>query len=340
MGMKSSLILIPPLWESPQNYGDEFEDKLFSLKCSPKEMLLVGESGALAPLFASNQSKQNPTQSWAAIELVHIHATRDHLVLTDPNDLVISAEEESSLRASVEEILSELTQGLFIPTPNRWLFEADTWTSLKTFSPELAIGRNIDTWLPQDTNIPRIARKWRQIQNEIQMIWHDHPVNLERISRGELPVNSIWIYGIGTFQDILPHPFLKNIETIHGNLGIYKNVGDLFGLDVQEHPPTSFEKTKSYWIDSNTCPFKEDANAWENLWQAALKALHENEIDTIHLFQEHLFQNHLNGFIQLQKDDFSLPFLNKLFFSKKSQDTLYPSWNKFIQTSTKLKKAS
>jgi hypothetical protein len=31
--------------------------------------------------------------------------------------------------------------------------------------------------------------------NEIQMVWHEHPVNLAREERGEVPINSLWLYG-------------------------------------------------------------------------------------------------------------------------------------------------
>jgi hypothetical protein len=31
--------------------------------------------------------------------------------------------------------------------------------------------------------------------NEIQMVWHEHPVNIARAERGEVPINSLWLFG-------------------------------------------------------------------------------------------------------------------------------------------------
>jgi len=41
------------------------------------------------------------------------------------------------------------------------------------------------------------AMHWHRIFNEIQMLLFAHPVNEAREARGELPVNSVWLWGGG-----------------------------------------------------------------------------------------------------------------------------------------------
>ena len=38
----------------------------------------------------------------------------------------------------------------------------------------------------------------RKLTNELQMLLHEHPVNIRRAARGLAPVNSIWLWGFGT----------------------------------------------------------------------------------------------------------------------------------------------
>jgi len=38
------------------------------------------------------------------------------------------------------------------------------------------------------------ALHWHQLFNEIQMLLFSHPVNEAREVRGELPVNSVWLW--------------------------------------------------------------------------------------------------------------------------------------------------
>jgi hypothetical protein len=58
------------------------------------------------------------------------------------------------------------------------------------------IGRNVDRWLGSG------ARLIRRLQNEAQMLLHEHPLNAERERRGLLAVNSFWLSGAGLPQPV------------------------------------------------------------------------------------------------------------------------------------------
>ncbi|MEO6271072.1 MAG: hypothetical protein ABIP08_12300, partial [Lautropia sp.] len=62
---------------------------------------------------------------------------------------------------------------------------------LECASAEAASGRNVAGYLPDGPD----QRRFRKLLNEIQMSWHEHPVNQEREAAGALPINSIWLSG-------------------------------------------------------------------------------------------------------------------------------------------------
>ena len=184
----------------------------------PYEKFLLGPQNGSAPLeLASVEPQLDPHCCIARLELVHIHAARDHLVLTNPSILEITPEESNALYESIKDILAEMSSAIYRPNtlPGKWFIEAHQLRSLSTVHVEQAEGRNIDTWMPADTDTSGIARQWRKWQNDIQMIWFDHPVNQARQEQGQLTINSLWISGIGCLADIRPHAAITGADRLH-----------------------------------------------------------------------------------------------------------------------------
>jgi hypothetical protein len=40
----------------------------------------------------------------------------------------------------------------------------------------------------------------KRLQMELQMLWHDHPVNDRRGTRGALPINTVWLSDCGAYR--------------------------------------------------------------------------------------------------------------------------------------------
>lgn len=180
------------------------------------EKFLLGPSNSSAPLeLQSYGVKIAESSPIARIEPVHIHAARDHLVLTSTEILELQQDEADALFDSVKDIFAEMAVAIYRPKANRWFIESPSLQSLSTVSTEQAQGRNIDHWMPIDTTIAGVARQWRKWQNDIQMIWFNHPVNERRVAEGMLPINSIWISGIGTLSEIKPSYLLQEAKLLH-----------------------------------------------------------------------------------------------------------------------------
>jgi hypothetical protein len=135
---------------------------------------------------------------WACLQPVHIHAARDHLVLLDPAQLDIQADEADALYQAIEPLLEEHSLTLERSLPDLWFVAGEPFGALNAATPARTIGRNIDLWMQSGER----ARDWRRFQNEVQMIWFDHPVNQSRESRGRVPINSVWLHGMGSEEPV------------------------------------------------------------------------------------------------------------------------------------------
>ncbi|AKC70256.1 hypothetical protein [Pandoraea oxalativorans] len=147
----------------------------------------------LAPFMLFDDSGALDTRFWYCAQPAHIHIATDHLVLTDPAELALSAEESAALFATAHGLFAEEGGDLIAPRPDRWYLSAPALGDLLTASPARAAGRNVDIWLPQG----KAELTWRKWQNEVQMAWYDHPANQAREARGLPPVNAIWLFGGG-----------------------------------------------------------------------------------------------------------------------------------------------
>lgn len=127
---------------------------------------------------------------WFTLSPVHIHIARDHMVMTDPRRLDISTEESRALFEAAKEICEEFGKTLVYGDAKTWFLRADEWATLQTASLDAAAGHNMEIWIAKGEH--EVA--WRKLQNEIQMLWHIHPVNQQRDEQGRNTINSVWLH--------------------------------------------------------------------------------------------------------------------------------------------------
>ncbi len=171
----------------------------------PHERFLLGDDVPAAPftLLGLQGGAIDSSTVLACIQPVHLHATRDHLVLMHPDHIPLTAAESASLLEEAKPLFQdEFKADVIAADPNHWFITPAHFASLATHSVDQAHGRNIDWWLPRDTVEAGTARAWRKLQNEIQMLWHISPINEARQASGLPAINSIWISGIGSTADL------------------------------------------------------------------------------------------------------------------------------------------
>ncbi len=143
------------------------------------------------------------TAACGLVTPVHWHVGREHITLADPAALVLSTDESRALFDAAQPLFDG-EGALTWATPLRWYLVHEHLADVPCASIDRVIGRNVDLWLRSDPQAPgeQLAHtRWvRRLQNEVQMLLHQHPVNLAREARGELPVNSFWLSGCGRAQ--------------------------------------------------------------------------------------------------------------------------------------------
>ena len=184
----------------------------------------------LAPITLAADGGVAGNAYWLRADPVHLRVMRDRIVLTGSDVLSLSREEADDLAAAVTQHFgAELDpQPLH---PRRWYLQFPEAPHLTTTPLSVAVGRDIDPLLPRGGD----AMRFRTQLNELQMLLHDHPVNQAREARGELPVNSLWLWGGGHQPDIRTKPlpiYARNSEA--------KALGAFCGAHV--HPlPENFD---------------------------------------------------------------------------------------------------
>ena len=207
---------------------------------------------------------------WFSLQPVHIHIARDHLVLTDHRQLALTDEHSSQLFAIASKTAQEYGLELLAHDSSHWFLRADQWRDLKTATPDAACGHNIDVWMPQGES----ARAWRKFQNEVQMQWFEHEVNQRRELSGLKPVNSLWLYG-GTTPENLSASTVTDTDVPHW-------------LSAHCQPTQSglwhYDALISAALNSDWASWLDQFHAMDqHLMQPALDALNSGEIDSLRL---------------------------------------------------------
>jgi hypothetical protein len=151
--------------------------------CAPWAAAALAERGAA------------PTgQAWAWITPCHWNVATDHISMADPEDLHLSEGESRALMQAMQPYFEEDGITLVWDAPMRWLAGGPVFAQLPCASLDRVIGRNIDAWVPASAQ----AAPLRRLQNEMQMLLYQHPVNDLRLARGEEAVNSFWFSDCGS----------------------------------------------------------------------------------------------------------------------------------------------
>jgi len=155
---------------------------------------LTGASGDQPGLaHAAMRALGVPAQDgwWFMVHPVHLALARTHMVLGDPRNLRLDDADARALFDAAKPYFDEVGKTLLYGDANTWFMRADDWRTLRTASPDAAIGENLADWMPDGP----AKREFRKLQNEVQMLWHAQAVNEAREQRGLVPVNSFWMWG-------------------------------------------------------------------------------------------------------------------------------------------------
>lgn len=124
---------------------------------------------------------------------IHLRIETDYLLLYDDELLRIENAEVSALVAHFNRTYNDDGLHLEAATPTRWYLTGFSTDGVSTTPLRVVRGRAIGPFMPAGENGGHL----RALLNEIQMLFHDHPVNQARAERGQPAVSGLWLWGEG-----------------------------------------------------------------------------------------------------------------------------------------------
>jgi hypothetical protein len=142
----------------------------------------------IAPISAAYDGL--PDGCWMRADPVHLSLQRDQMILSQPQ---VDADEARQFCVALNEYFAGQGMTFYAPHPQRWYVQLSSLPDMQTTPLSEVIGANVRGALPQGIDGPH----WHQLFNEMQMLLYSHALNDERETRGELALNSLWLWGPG-----------------------------------------------------------------------------------------------------------------------------------------------
>ncbi|QEL55199.1 hypothetical protein [Chromobacterium paludis] len=147
----------------------------------------------LARLAARAAGLDADSGEWLLADPVHLRIDRDRALLADVGVMQVAQDEAEALTQALNRHFGEDGLAFHAVQPGRWLLQAKP-PLRASFSPLWdVVGEDINQHLPQG----EAGLAWSRMLNELQMLLYTQPVNDAREMRGELAINSVWLWGEG-----------------------------------------------------------------------------------------------------------------------------------------------
>jgi len=145
--------------------------------------------------------------TWYIVNPAHIQIARSHSMMADPRQLQLDQPDSRALYEAARPLCEEIGHPLLYGDAQTWFLRADDWDGIDSATPDTVAGMDLSDFVPRG----RHAQPLRRLQNEVQMLWHAHPVNAAREKRRLPAVNSFWLWGAATAVSGGPPPALPVI---------------------------------------------------------------------------------------------------------------------------------
>jgi len=238
----------------------------------------------IAAIMAMGAGLDATTGYWLCAEPVYLYPDLDHVLLFDQSTFELTKPELAELVSEIDEMLNEdgITthhghqQSLFFRTADK----SDViFTSLSDVS-----GKNILQHLPEGDD----AKKWRMLQNEIQMQMTQSVVNKRREQRGLVSVNGLWFWGGGyllrakykqVFDEIYANDlFTQGLAKITSTKAV-KLCNDIETVDYAKNTFVALDA-----VENNPQAYIDSLLALENKWlKPAMQLIKQKKLDQLNL---------------------------------------------------------
>lgn len=170
---------------------------------------------------------------------VHLAPDRDQLVMLPLSVMQVQMAEAAGLAETFNHMYE--ADGYRLETPNtlRWYLRCPAALNCITQEPAKVEGQAVFDFMPSGEHGMRL----RQLMNEVQMLFFEHPVNQEREAAGKPAINSLWLWGGGC----LPEKPIQGPERVVTDLPALVGLARYAGSDCISWPshlvfPTDSER--------------------------------------------------------------------------------------------------
>ncbi|MEO7405089.1 MAG: hypothetical protein ABIU95_15605, partial [Burkholderiales bacterium] len=126
---------------------------------------------------------------WLCADPVNVEVGMDSLAIADRATLAIDRAEADAIVATLAAHFRDIGLQWHAPASTRWYIGQRAAPAITTTPLAQARTLPFAAALPQGAD----GAQWRSIVNEMQMLLHEHPVNLAREARGASTINAVWI---------------------------------------------------------------------------------------------------------------------------------------------------
>lgn len=194
--------------------------------------------GRVTPAIANDGGCDPPY--WLRADPIHLRIERGQIVLADSQIFRISPEEAQEFTALLNRHFAGNNLTLLPLHPDRWYLRLAKTPALQTHPLSQVAGKNINHLLPSGAD----SMAWHGVFNEIQMLLHEHPLNQAREARGELAINSVWLWGGGIMPTVERNVYTK----AWSNDVLTRALALASHTDFSELPPAA-----NAWLQSAGC---------------------------------------------------------------------------------------
>ncbi|MSQ52165.1 MAG: hypothetical protein EXR28_09770 [Betaproteobacteria bacterium] len=146
-----------------------------------------------APFALLGDGESPGEDCWVHADPVSLRADRDRLLLMDSARLHIQADEARAIGETFTAHFGEELE-LRVAAPDRWYARLAAPPEGETAPLASVAGGQVEPG--------QGAMGWHSLMNEMQMLLHEHPVNEARETRGEAPINGVWLWGAGRLAEV------------------------------------------------------------------------------------------------------------------------------------------
>jgi hypothetical protein len=177
---------------------------------------------------------------WFHADPVNLQIDMDRAILRDCASLDLEADEAAVLINEANDHFSGDGIRLIATDENHWYLNVDGHSDIETTALHDVIGCNVNFFLPKGGD----EKYWQRFLNEAQMLFHMSSVNKKREESGQLPVNSLWLWGGGK----LPETVTPSRKYVYANHALAKG---LAAFHNAEHHHIDDIETLFDMIDKN-----------------------------------------------------------------------------------------